>query len=68
VALTLRYLCPVRRRRSFAHLINEGILEDFAREKSISLAYPTTRFYDALHEDKPALRAPPAPPKPPTDG
>ena len=60
VALTLRYLCPVRRRRSFSHLINEGILEDLAREKSISLAYPTTRFYDSLHEDKPALRARPS--------
>jgi len=50
VALTLRYLCPVRKRRGFAHLINEGILEDFARTDSITLAYPTTRFYDASRE------------------
>jgi len=53
VALTLRYLCPARRRRNFAHLINEGILEDFARENSIAFAYPTTRFYDALREGGP---------------
>ena len=45
VALTLRYLCSVRQRRSTAHLINEGILEDFATEDRINLAYPTTRFF-----------------------
>ena len=45
VALTLRYLCPVRQRRSTAHLINEGILEDFTAEDRINLAYPTTRFF-----------------------
>ena len=50
VALTLRYLCPVRKRRGTAHLINEGILEDFARESGIELAYPTTRFYDAARD------------------
>jgi small-conductance mechanosensitive channel len=50
VALTLRYLCPARERRATAHLINEGILEDFSRESTIELAYPTTRFYDAFRE------------------
>jgi len=50
VALTLRYLCPVRKRRGMAHSVNEGILEDLAREPSIDLAYPTTRFYDARRE------------------
>lgn len=50
VALTLRYLCPVRKRRGMAHSVNEGILEDFAREPSIELAYPTTRFFDAGRE------------------
>lgn len=50
VALALRYLCPVRKRRGTAHLINEGILEDFARESGIELAYPTTRFYDAARD------------------
>jgi small-conductance mechanosensitive channel len=53
VALTLRYLCPVRKRRGMAHAVNEGILEDFAREPDIELAYPTTRFYDAQREHKP---------------
>lgn len=50
VALTLRYLCPVRKRRGMAHSVNEGILENFAREPDIDLAYPTTRFFDAGRE------------------
>ncbi len=50
VALTLRYLCPVRKRRGMAHSVNEGILDDFIREPNIELAYPTTRFYDAKGE------------------
>jgi small-conductance mechanosensitive channel len=50
VALTLRYLCPVRKRRGMAHSVNEGILEDFAREPGIDLAYPTTRFFNAVRE------------------
>jgi small-conductance mechanosensitive channel len=50
VALTLRYLCPVRKRRGMAHSVNEGILEDFGREPNIELAYPTTRFFDARRE------------------
>ena len=57
VALTLRYLCPVRRRRGMAHLVNEGILEDFAREPDIDLAYPTTRFFDACREGNHGQRA-----------
>lgn len=52
VGLTLRYLCPARKRRDFARRINEGILEDFTREPSIALAYPTTRFYDAAREGR----------------
>jgi len=56
VALTLRYLCLARKRRGFSHMINEGILEDFAREDSITLAYPTTRFYDASRESGPIER------------
>lgn len=50
VALTLRYLCPVRKRRGTAHSVSEGILEDLAREPGIELAYPTTRFFDASRE------------------
>jgi len=52
VALTLRYLCPVRKRRGMAHEVNEGILESFAQEQDIELAYPTTRFFDAQREHK----------------
>jgi small-conductance mechanosensitive channel len=52
VALTLRYLCPVRKRRGMAHEVNEGILENFVREPDIELAYPTTRFFDAQREHK----------------
>ena len=47
VALTLRYLCPVRKRRGMAHSVNEGIPEDRAQEPSIELVYRTTRFFDA---------------------
>ena len=56
VALTLRYLCPVRKRRGMAHSVNEGILEDFAQEPSIELAYRTTRFFDASKEGGPSRR------------
>jgi len=57
VALSLRYLCPVRKRRGMAHSVNEGILEDFAHEPNIDLAYPTTRFFDALREGAPIPKA-----------
>lgn len=53
VALNLRYLCPVWKRRRTAHMINEGILEDLAAEREIQFAYPTTRFYAAAREDQP---------------
>jgi len=56
VALTLRYLSPVRRRRETTRQICEGILEDFARETGIDFAYPTTRFYDNAAEGKPGAR------------
>jgi len=57
VALTLRYLTPVRSRRGSAHQIYEGILEDFVQEHEIDFAYPTTRFYDNVVEGKPGARA-----------
>ncbi len=50
VALTLRYICPARTRRGTSHAIYEGILDGFAREECIDLAYPTTRFFDAAKE------------------
>ena len=57
VALTLRYLSPVRRRRETTQKICEEILEDFAKETDIDFAYPTTRFYDNAAEGKPGARA-----------
>ncbi len=45
VRLTLRYLTPPRRRRSSEEAIWEAILDAFAREEDIELAYPTRRFY-----------------------
>jgi len=45
IALTLRYLSPVRHRRSTSHKLYEAILRAFADEANIDFAYPTTRFY-----------------------
>ena len=51
VVLTLRYLCNPRIRRGSENEIWEEILKQFAKNKDIELAYPTTRFY-SLKEDK----------------
>lgn len=48
VLLTLRYLCPPRRRRSTEQSLWEAILEAFAVEPRIELAYPTTRFFERV--------------------
>jgi len=47
VLLTIRYLVQPRKRRSTEEQIWETILERFAKESAIELAYPTTRFYTA---------------------
>ena len=47
VMLTMRYLCEPRKRRNSENDIWEDILEHFAKEKNIDLAYNTTRFYTA---------------------
>jgi len=47
VAVTLRYLCPVRRRRGTEHALYEHILHRFAELPEVELAYPTTRFFTA---------------------
>ena len=44
VRLTVRYLCDPRRRRSSEQAIWEDILDAFAAEPSIDLAYPTQRI------------------------
>ena len=45
VRLTIRHLCETRKRRGYTEAIWEDILLEFAKNKDIELAYPTTRFY-----------------------
>jgi small-conductance mechanosensitive channel len=45
VLLTIRYFVNPRQRRSTEQNIWESILDAFAKEPDIALAYPTTRFY-----------------------
>lgn len=45
VLLTIRYMCKPRERRGSTNTIWEDILNAFASEKDIALAYPTQRFY-----------------------
>jgi small-conductance mechanosensitive channel len=45
VLLTIRYLVDPRQRRGTEQKMWEDILEAFAKEAHIDLAYPTTRFY-----------------------
>ena len=56
VMLTIRYLCPPRRRRSTAEEIWEDILDAFSAEACIDLAYPTMRAYVNAVEGKPGAR------------
>jgi small-conductance mechanosensitive channel len=51
VTLTLRYLCEPQERRSTAERIWEDILDAFARESDLQLAYPTQRIYYRPQED-----------------
>ncbi|MFZ1731723.1 MAG: mechanosensitive ion channel domain-containing protein [Bacteroidota bacterium] len=45
INLTLRYLVEPRKRRARREILWEQILDGFAKEADIDLAYPTTRFY-----------------------
>ena len=45
ILLTMRYLCEPRRRRGSEQVLWENVLREFAKNDSISLAYPTHRFY-----------------------
>jgi small-conductance mechanosensitive channel len=45
VLLTLRYIVKPRARRNSEEAVWEAILTAFAQHEDISLAYPTTRFY-----------------------
>ena len=62
VQLTLRYLTEPKRRRGTESELSGKILDAFGAEPTIEFAYPTTRFYDAAGESKPALRPKPMPP------
>lgn len=57
VALTIRYLCRPRRRRSTEQAIWEDILDLFAMEPTLDFAYPTQRLYYYPVEGPPELRS-----------
>lgn len=50
VLLTLRFLCQPRRRRGTEEAIWTGILDAFAAEEQVHLAYPTQRLMVDRHE------------------
>jgi small-conductance mechanosensitive channel len=52
VALTMRYLCKPRDRRSSTSAMWEKILDAFAGMPDVDLAYPTTRFFEHAAEGK----------------
>lgn len=58
VCLTLRFLAPVRQRRGLNERIWEAILDAFAADDGIDLAYPTRRLFINSIEGKPEARAP----------
>lgn len=58
VCLTLRYLCRPRQRRGTSQSIWEAVLDAFAAEDDIELAYPTRRLFVNPLEGKAGARAP----------
>jgi len=62
VVLTLRYLTPARGRRQSVSEVWESILEAFAQEPDIDLAYPTQREFINYVEGKPGTIPPTAAP------
>jgi len=52
IQMTLRYLCPPKKRRGTEQMAIEEILTQFGKQNDIHFAYPTTRFYDATKEGK----------------
>jgi len=62
VLLTLRFLTPVRGRRSAVNYISERIMDAFDAEPSVEFAYPTYRMYrmgEEAEHDGPTFLAPP---------
>ena len=56
VRLSLRYLIQPRHRRGSEHAIWQDVLEGFAHEPAVELAYPTVRGFRSPSEGKPGLR------------
>ena len=44
INLTVRYLCPTKKRRISEHNFWEDLLKTFGNKKSLELAYPTSRY------------------------
>jgi small-conductance mechanosensitive channel len=57
VLLTIRYLVDPRQRRGTEQKIWEDILEAFAAEPNIDLAYPTTRLYHSNQSKPPVMES-----------
>jgi len=57
VQLTLRYPCGTRKRRTSEQAIAEDVLDRFAQERSIELAYNTTRIFRRTEESSPPYAA-----------
>ncbi len=59
VRLTIRYVCPPRRRRGVEQSIWENVLAVFGPHADIEFAYPTQRFYQRPIEGKVESNQPP---------
>ncbi len=59
IVLSLRYLCPARQRRATAERIWERVLDRFAQEGAVQLAYPTRRVFQRSMEGGRSTRADP---------
>ncbi len=57
VLLTIRYLTPPRQRRANNQRIWEAVLDAFASQESVDLAYPTQRYYVNYVEGKRGARS-----------
>ena len=55
VMLTIRYITDPRQRRGSEQRFWENILDAFAKEPNIELAYPTTRFFRSPGDSRPSL-------------
>jgi len=56
VLLTVRYLTPVRQRRTMEEDVWESILRSFKQEEDIAFAYPTQRVFYNPREGKTRMR------------